>query len=129
MSVRVLCYVLIAIAVVILTGVGYSYLLVQWWGFWPDAAAFGDSFGALSCIFSALGFIAVLVALSMQYRQINEGALQTRVTVQLQLLLAYLLSDAVAPADKAQLGRVLEAAVNKISPDLLAGLDKDKKNG
>lgn len=129
MSARILCHILIALVVVVLTGVGYSYLLVEWWGIWPDAAAFGDSFGALSYLISALGFIAVLAALSMQHKQINEGALQTKTTVQLQLLLAYLLSDAVAPADKAQIGRVLESAVKNISPDLIAGLNREETNG
>lgn len=38
------------------------------------AGTFGDSFGALNCLFSGLGFAAVLVTLWLQQRQINAQA-------------------------------------------------------
>lgn len=130
MSVRAIFYsVLLAIAITLGTTFLYTYVITEWWGDWPDAASFGESFGALSCLISALGFIGVLAALYMQYMQISEGQLQTRKTIQLQLLVAYLLSDAVAPADKARIGRVLGNAVQDITPTLLAAIDKELQNG
>jgi hypothetical protein len=56
---------------------GFSIYILQYFEF-PltntTAGTFGDAFGVLNCLFSGLGFVAVLVTLWQQQRQIDTQA-------------------------------------------------------
>ncbi|MFA6958701.1 MAG: hypothetical protein WC538_22765 [Thermoanaerobaculia bacterium] len=65
-------FFVVLVAVIVALSIGYYYGLILFGPLtWEDRAAFGDSFGALSAVFSGLAFAGVVFALNLQMEELK----------------------------------------------------------
>lgn len=115
LNTKIVDTITIGILIALIATFAYGVSLRLIWGSWPDAASFGSSFGALACVLSALAFVAALITLQLQRRQIQISHDQLRMALQLQLITTFLSCDAIPEADRARIAQPFGKKVAEIA--------------